>query len=89
MANKLPEEVEAYLEEMVKRLTDHLKDQLVGVYLFGSASYDAYEPGLSDLDVQAVVKDPLDTVDKQAIICRLNQDVLPSGIESTQRISDT
>lgn len=77
MDNKLPEEVETYLEELVTRLTHYLKDQLVGVYLFGSASYDAYEPGLSDLDVQAIVKHPLDTVDKQAVICRLNQGALP------------
>lgn len=77
MDNNLPEEVEAYLEEIVKRLTDYLKDQLVGVYLFGSASYGAYESGRSDLDVQAIVKDPLGTVDKQAVICRLNQTVLP------------
>ncbi|RJE24112.1 Nucleotidyltransferase domain protein [Aspergillus sclerotialis] len=77
MDNNLPEEVEAYLEKMVKRLTDYLKDQLVGVYLFGSVSYNAYGPGLSDLDVQAIVKDPLDTVDKQAVIYRLNQGALP------------
>lgn len=77
MNNNLPEEVEAYLGELVKRLTVCLKDQLVGVYLFGSASYNAYEPGLSDLDVQAVVKDQLDTVEKQAVISRLNQAALP------------
>ncbi|GAD92985.1 predicted protein [Paecilomyces variotii No. 5] len=77
MANNLPVEVEIYLGELVQRLTNYLKDQLVGVYLFGSASYDAYESGLSDLDVQAIVKDPLDTVDKQAIISRLNQSALP------------
>ncbi|KAK6811211.1 hypothetical protein RU639_013030 [Aspergillus parasiticus] len=77
MDNNLPEEVEAYLEEIVQRLTEYLKGQLVGVYLFGSASYGAYESGLSDLDVQAIVKDQLDTVDKQAIISRVNQDALP------------
>lgn len=77
MDNKLPEEVEAYLGEIVQRLTDDLKSQLVGVYLFGSASYNAYEPGLSDLDVQAIVKDPLDTIEKQAVISRLNQSALP------------
>ncbi|KAF9888988.1 hypothetical protein FE257_008158 [Aspergillus nanangensis] len=76
MHNNLSEEVEAYLEEIVKRLTDYLKDQLVGVYLFGSASYGAYEPGLSDLDVQAIVKDPLATVEKQAVISRLSQGAL-------------
>lgn len=73
----LPEQVEAYLEEIVKRLTDYLQDQLVGVYLFGSASYGAYESGLSDLDVQAIVKDQLNTVDKQTVISRLNQAALP------------
>ncbi|GKZ30077.1 hypothetical protein AbraIFM66950_007686 [Aspergillus brasiliensis] len=77
MANNLPGEVEAYLQELVKRLTEYLKDQLVGVYLFGSASYGAYEPGLSDLDVQAIVKNPLDTAAKQAIISRVNQAALP------------
>ncbi|CAL00261.1 hypothetical protein CBS115989_5764 [Aspergillus niger] len=77
MDNKLPEEVEAYLEKLVERLTVYLKDQLVGVYLFGSASYDAYEPGLSDLDVQAIVKDQLDTVEKQAVIHQVNQAALP------------
>ncbi|OOF93015.1 hypothetical protein ASPCADRAFT_209656 [Aspergillus carbonarius ITEM 5010] len=77
MDNNLPEEVEAYLEELVKRLTGYLKDQLIGVYLFGSASYDAYEPGLSDLDVQAIVKDQLDPIEKQAVIRRLNQAALP------------
>ncbi|KAI7772255.1 hypothetical protein LZL87_007616 [Fusarium oxysporum] len=77
MGSDLPEEVQAYLGELVKCLTDHLKDQLVGVYLFGSASYDAYEPGLSDLDVQAIVKSPLQTEEKQAIISRLTQESLP------------
>ena len=77
MGNILPEEVEAYLEELVKRLTGYLKSQLVGVYLFGSASYDAYEPGLSDLDVQAIVKDQLDTAEKQAVVSCLNQAALP------------
>lgn len=77
MDNKLPEEVETYLESLVTRLTEYLQDQLIGVYLFGSADYDAYEPGLSDLDVQAIVKDPLDTAQKQGIISRLKHAVLP------------
>lgn len=77
MDNKLPREVQVYLEEMVQCLRDCLKHQLVGVYLFGSASYDAYEPGLSDLDVQAIVKDPLKTADKQAVICCLSHGGFP------------
>ncbi|KAJ0364285.1 hypothetical protein COL26b_012567 [Colletotrichum chrysophilum] len=77
MENDLLNEVSAYLDEIVKRLVDHLRDQLVGVYLLGSAAYGAYEPGSSDLDVQAIVKNPLETDEKQAIISLLNQDALP------------
>ena len=77
MANSLPNNVQAYLDDLVKRLIDHLDEELVGVYLFGSASYDAFEPGLSDLDVQTIVKTPLSTTEKQAIIYRINQTSLP------------
>ncbi|KAI7092067.1 hypothetical protein KC356_g7 [Hortaea werneckii] len=75
--NDLPAEVESYLAELTKRLVDHFQEQLVGVYLFGSASCKAYEPGVSDLDVQAVVQEPLSDVAKQAIVSLLNQDALP------------
>lgn len=74
---RLPSDVKDYLDELVKRLVDCLTDQLVGVYLFGSASCDAYEPGLSDLDVQAVVQDSLSTDEKEDIISRLKQGALP------------
>lgn len=77
MEFKLPSDVKEYLDELVKRLVDCLKDQLVGVYLFGSAGCDAYEPGLSDLDVQAVVRDSLSADQKEDIISRLKQDALP------------
>ncbi|PNP84100.1 hypothetical protein FNYG_02788 [Fusarium nygamai] len=77
MDSNLPEEVKAYLDEFVKCLTDHLKDKLVGVYLFGSASYDAYQPGLSDLDIQAIVKSPLKASEKEAIISHLTHQSLP------------
>ncbi|KAF5026418.1 hypothetical protein F66182_1483 [Fusarium sp. NRRL 66182] len=75
--NDLPAEVIDYLGEIIKRLDGYLKHQLVGVYLFGSASYGAYEPDLSDLDVQAVVEHPLQTSEKQDIINCLNQSSLP------------
>ena len=76
MQSSLPSEVEDYLGEIVGRLLRSLNERLVGVYLFGSASCNAYEPGVSDLDVQAVVKDSLPTSDKHAIISRLNQKAL-------------
>ncbi len=77
MENEPPSSPQAYLDELVKRLTELLKDQLVGVYLFGSASYGAYEPGTSDLDVQAIVKSPLKDADKMALIRHISNDALP------------
>jgi hypothetical protein len=73
----LPEEVKHYLNRLVQRLVHHLGDRLVGVYLFGSASYDAFETGFSDLDVQTIVKTPLTAAEKQEIISGINQTSLP------------
>ncbi|RAK73463.1 uncharacterized protein BO72DRAFT_488922 [Aspergillus fijiensis CBS 313.89] len=88
MAGNLPQEVEAYLEEIVKRLTEYLQHQLVGIYLFGSASYGAYESGLSDLDVQAIVTDRLSTVEKQAVISRLTHAALPCPATKLEFVPD-
>ena len=57
----LPDDEQAYLVELVCILRDYLADQLVGVYLFGSAAYGEYRKGVSDLDIQVVVSDPLVT----------------------------
>ncbi|KAF4335357.1 streptomycin 3 adenylyltransferase [Fusarium beomiforme] len=73
----LTEEVKLYLDELVRRLVHLLETQLVGVYLFGSASNNAFEPGSSDLDVQAVVKNNLPTAAKQEIVSAINQASLP------------
>ncbi|KAL4728071.1 hypothetical protein ACLX1H_004788 [Fusarium chlamydosporum] len=77
MENTLPKDVDMYLGELVRRLIEYFGDQLVGVYLFGSASYGAFEPGLSDLDVQAIVKDSLSAPDKENIVSCLGQEALP------------
>jgi hypothetical protein len=66
-----------YLIKLVERLKDCLGDKLVGVYLFGSASYNAYEAGRSDLDVQAVVREVLSHEEKQSITKQLNHQSLP------------
>lgn len=73
----LPEEVTTYLEELVTRVSEYLGDELVGIYLFGSAGYQAFEPGQSDLDVQAVVKVPLSIEKKQSITEILTHKALP------------
>ncbi|KAL4973059.1 hypothetical protein BDW66DRAFT_142944 [Aspergillus desertorum] len=44
-----------YLTRLVDTLQQELKDNLLAVYLFGSAGYNAYEPDTSDVDVYAVI----------------------------------
>jgi hypothetical protein len=48
--------VEEYLAALTARLRARLAPELVGVYLMGSAGMGAYEPGVSDLDVWALVQ---------------------------------
>ncbi|PYI25451.1 hypothetical protein BP00DRAFT_100059 [Aspergillus indologenus CBS 114.80] len=46
-----------YLHSLVGTLQTELKGDLLAVYLFGSAGYGAYEPGISDVDVYAIVNE--------------------------------
>jgi hypothetical protein len=77
MENTLSDELKTYLTKLVEQLRNCLADKLIGVYLFGSASYNAYEAGKSDLDVQAIVKERLEPSEKQGIIQQVNQQTLP------------
>ncbi|KAL3456045.1 hypothetical protein BJX64DRAFT_297056 [Aspergillus heterothallicus] len=53
MANET--ELTQYLTRLLDILQQELEDNLLAVYLFGSAGYNAYEPGTSDVDVYAVI----------------------------------
>lgn len=66
-----------YLEKIVDSLQSQLGQRLVGVYLFGSAGYGDYQPGISDLDVQAVVTKPLDAQESRKIAMALSHARLP------------
>jgi Domain of unknown function (DUF4111)/Nucleotidyltransferase domain len=50
---------------------------LVGVWLFGSAALGDYAPGRSDLDVQAVSSDRLPRAALEELAAALDHDVLP------------
>ncbi|KAI5460776.1 hypothetical protein BGZ63DRAFT_357977 [Mariannaea sp. PMI_226] len=52
------EELHSYLRSLISSLQEELKDNLLAVYLFGSAGYGAYEPGTSDVDVYAILHEP-------------------------------
>ena len=73
----LPAAEQQYLKAMAHMLRERLGDALVGVYLFGSAASGAYEPGPSDLDMQAVVRRPLPDALLCSIAGDLSHDVLP------------
>jgi len=73
----LPAPETAYLEQLVCRLQSGLGPRLVGVYLFGSAGYGAYEAGISDLDVQAVVDGVSSTRQREELAERLAHESLP------------
>ena len=51
---KLPQPETQYLHSLTAILQTELNVQLKAVYLFGSASYGAYEPGKSDLDLAVI-----------------------------------
>ena len=72
----LPDQEIAYLDQVVKTLQTHLERSLVGIYLFGSAAYSAYEPGVSDLDVQAVVIESLSNWERKEVAGLLSHETL-------------
>jgi len=73
----LPNAEAGYLEQVVKTLQNRLQQWLVGVYLFGSAAYGDYTPGLSDLDVQAVLTESLSKCECTDIASSLDHQRLP------------
>lgn len=67
----------AYLDELTARLREVLGDDLVGVYAGGSFSLGGYEPGWSDLDVAAVVRDALVPGVAERIVAAVRHEALP------------
>jgi predicted nucleotidyltransferase len=68
----------AYLTEVASRLQRVLGDGLVGVYVGGSFALGGYVPGRSDLDVAAVVHEPLTREAIDAIVEAVRHEALPS-----------
>ncbi|HEY3070815.1 MAG TPA: nucleotidyltransferase domain-containing protein [Gaiellaceae bacterium] len=68
----------AYLDELTRRLKALLGDELVGVYAGGSYALGGYEPGRSDLDVAAVVREGLPEGMAEQIIAAVRHEALPS-----------
>lgn len=71
------EQLRAYLEELTRRMREQLGDALLGVYAGGSYALGAYAPGRSDIDVTAVVAEPLAPEAKRGLVAALRHEALP------------
>ncbi len=76
------------MEQLLNRFTDRskeiLRDNLVGVYLHGSAVMGCFNPEKSDIDLIIVVKESVSDADKRAymdMVTELNSSAPAKGIE--------
>jgi hypothetical protein len=69
--------VEAYLSEVRKRTRSVLTDDLVGVYLHGSAAVHAFVATRSDIDVLVVTRSTVSPQAKSALAAALAETSLP------------
>jgi predicted nucleotidyltransferase len=67
----------AYLTEVATRLRRVLGGNLVGVYVGGSYALGGYVPGRSDLDVAAVVREPLGRKAVGEVVAAVRHEALP------------
>lgn len=73
----LPEKEIAYLRALTDTIQATLVLHLKAVYLFGSASYGAYQPGTSDLDLSIVITSPLPITSYQSLASAICHAALP------------
>ena len=76
--------MDTVIENFVKRSVEILKDNLVGIYLHGSAVMGCYNPAKSDLDLIVVVKETMTDADKRSymdMVVELNGRGPAKGIE--------
>jgi hypothetical protein len=70
-------ELDSYVVEVARRLSAAVAEDLVGVYLHGSAAMGAFVPSRSDVDVLAVTRGPIVTTEKLAVADALSESSLP------------
>ena len=74
---ELAQMLDEYLAELTRRMHERLGDALLGVYAGGSYALCAYEPGRSDIDVTAVIAEPLAPAAKRELVAALRHEALP------------
>lgn len=76
--------MDTVIEIFVKKSVEILKDNLVGIYLHGSAVMGCYNPAKSDLDLIVVVKETMTDAEKRSymdMVVELNGRGPAKGIE--------
>ncbi|MCO5201603.1 MAG: DUF4111 domain-containing protein [Chloroflexi bacterium] len=63
----VPADVSFLLEDLVPALRDSLRERLLGLYLYGSAVFGDYDPGVSDVDLLAVLPSDLQQAEFEAL----------------------
>jgi len=66
-----------YAAETARRVSEVAGDRLIGVWLVGSAALQDYDPGRSDVDVQAVTTFRLSLAEREQLVARLAHEALP------------
>jgi hypothetical protein len=65
----VPDALAALLRSIAADFPQLLKDNLVGIYLWGSLTYDAFDPGCSDVDAVVVTRRDPDDAEFAALEC--------------------
>ena len=73
----LPEKELGYLWTLTGTIQATLTSHVKAVYLLGSASYGAYQPGTSDIDLAIIVASSLPTTRYQSLATVINHAALP------------
>ncbi|KAH7310383.1 hypothetical protein BKA65DRAFT_543268 [Rhexocercosporidium sp. MPI-PUGE-AT-0058] len=73
----LPLAEREYVEAVSDVLKNTLGDKLAGLYLFGSATSNAYQPGVSDIDIAAVITSTFPECTYLDLTSRLSHTALP------------
>jgi hypothetical protein len=68
--------VDAYLEELVRRLREVLGERLVGAWLLGSGALGDFSVQRSDIDVQAVSRERVPLADRKRLVATLSHEAL-------------
>jgi predicted nucleotidyltransferase len=67
-------DVDAVLLQLTQDIQQALQNNLLGLYLFGSLSYGDFKPESSDIDLVAIVKEPL-TSDELQLVQALHKQI--------------